>query len=82
MGGPLALVRDGDMIELDVEARKIHLHVNDAELARRREAWKPPAPKFDRGYGQLFSQQITQANEGCDFRFLHGGRTTPEPEIY
>ena len=81
-GGPLALVRDGDLIELDVEARKIHLHVSDAELARRREAWRPPAPKFDRGYGQLFSQQITQANEGCDFKFLHGGRTTPEPEIY
>jgi len=82
VGGPIALVQTGDLIELDVEARKIHLHVSEAELARRRANWKAPEPQFDRGYGQLFSQQITQANEGCDFKFLHGGRTTPEPAIY
>ena len=82
VGGPFALVQTGDMIELDVEARRIHLHVSEAELAKRRASWKPPEPRFDRGYGQLFGQQITQANEGCDFKFLHGGRTTREPDIY
>ena len=55
VGGPLALVRDGDMIELDVAARRIDMLVSDDELARRRAAWKPPAPKFTRGYGVLFS---------------------------
>ena len=82
LGGPLALVRDGDLIELDVRARKIHLHVPDAELARRRAAWKPPERRFDRGYGNLFLEQITQANEGCDFKFLHAAGPTPEPDIY
>jgi len=82
VGGPLALVRDGDIIELDVPARKIHLRVTDAELAKRRESWRPPDIKFTRGYGELFSQQITQADEGCDFRFLHAAKPTPEPAIY
>jgi len=82
VGGPLAFVKDGDLIELDVEARKIHLKVSDAELAKRKAEWKPPEPKFDRGYGELFCQQMTQAHEGCDFKFLHGGRTTPEPDIF
>jgi dihydroxy-acid dehydratase len=82
LGGPLALVRDGDMIELDVDARRIHLDVSEMELGHRRVQWKPPAPRFDRGYGALFCQQMTQANEGCDFQFLHGGRTTPDPDIY
>ena len=81
-GGPLAFVRDGDLIELDVGARKIHLRVSDDELARRREKWKPPAGKFARGYGKLFCDETTQAHEGCDFRFLHAGRPTPEPDIY
>jgi len=82
LGGPLALVRDGDVIEIDVQARRIHLHVNEAELERRRLDWKPPTPRFERGYGQLFLNQITQANEGCDFKFLHAGKATPEPDIY
>jgi dihydroxy-acid dehydratase len=82
VGGPLALVRDGDLIELDVEARKIHLRVSDAELARRREQWKPPAARFDRGYGHLFVHETTQAHEGCDFKFLRAGHPTPEPDIY
>lgn len=82
VGGPLALVRDGDLIDLDVEARRIHLRVNDEELARRRETWKPPAARFDRGYGELFVRETTQAHEGCDFRFLHAGLPTPEPDIY
>jgi dihydroxy-acid dehydratase len=82
VGGPIALVRDGDVIELDVAARKIHLKVSDGELARRRENWKPPEARFGRGYGQLFVHETTQADEGCDFKFLHAGKRTPEPEIY
>jgi dihydroxy-acid dehydratase len=82
VGGPLALVRDGDRIELDVKTRRIHLHVSESELATRRAAWKPPEPRFERGYGQLFVDQITQAHEGCDFKFLHSGKPTPEPDIF
>jgi dihydroxyacid dehydratase/phosphogluconate dehydratase len=83
LGGPIALVRDGDLIELDVRARKLQLDVSEAELARRRAEWKPPAPKFDRGYGKLFCQECTQAHEGCDFKFLHAtGKPAAEPDIY
>jgi dihydroxy-acid dehydratase len=81
-GGPLALVRDGDLIELDVEARKLELKVSDAELATRRAAWKKPAPRFVRGYGVLYQQHITQADQGCDFDFLEGTAPTAEPEIH
>ena len=81
-GGPLALVRDGDEIELDVPARRLTLHVPDAEIARRRAAWQPPAPKYVRGYGALYLRHMTQANEGCDFDFLARGGTTPDPEIH
>jgi dihydroxy-acid dehydratase len=81
-GGPLALVRDGDLIELDVDARKIELKVSDAELAARRAAWKKPAPRFVRGYGVLYQQHITQADQGCDFDFLEGTAPTAEPEIH
>jgi dihydroxy-acid dehydratase len=81
-GGPLALVRDGDLIELDVEARKLELKVSDAELATRRAAWKKPAPRFERGYGMLYQQHITQADQGCDFDFLEGTAPTAEPEIH
>ena len=82
VGGPLAFVRDGDVIELDVPGRKIHLRVSDEELARRRETWRPPEPRFDRGYGEMFCRQTTQAHEGCDFKFLHAGKPTPEPGIF
>jgi dihydroxy-acid dehydratase len=82
VGGPLALVRTGDPIELDVPARRLDLMVSADELARRRAAWRAPPPKYQRGYGALFSQHITQANEGCDFRFLEGTAPTPEPEIH
>jgi len=81
-GGPIALVQDGDRIELDVEARKIHLHVDDAELARRREKWQPPAPHFTRGYGQIFAKHVTQAHQGCDFDFLADDHMVSEPEIH
>jgi dihydroxy-acid dehydratase len=82
VGGPLALVRSGDPIELDVPARKLNLQVGEDELARRRAAWTAPRPKFQRGYGALFSAHITQANEGCDFSFLEGTAPTEEPEIH
>jgi dihydroxy-acid dehydratase len=82
VGGPLALVQDGDVIELDVAARKLMLHVGDEELEKRRADWRAPTPKYSRGYGALFLQHITQANEGCDFDFLGAGPPTPEPEIH
>jgi dihydroxy-acid dehydratase len=82
VGGPLALVQTGDEIEIDVAARKIHLHVSDEELARRRAAWKEPPPHFQRGYGAMYSQHIGQADEGCDFDFLGGTAPTAEPEIH
>jgi dihydroxy-acid dehydratase len=82
-GGPLALVQDGDLIELDVEARKLHLHVSDAELARRRALWVKPGRRYTRGYGMLLEEHITQADQGCDFTFLHHqDEPTPDPEIH
>ena len=82
IGGPLALVRDGDLIEVDVPNRRIHWHVAAEEIERRRAAWKPAEPRFTRGYGKLFSDEVTQANEGCDFKFLHHGPPQAEPEIF
>jgi dihydroxy-acid dehydratase len=82
VGGPLALVRDGDRIELDVPARKLQLLVDDAELARRRAQWKMPKPAFTRGFGTLYLKHVTQADKGCDFDFLEGGAATAEPEIH
>jgi dihydroxy-acid dehydratase len=82
VGGPLALVRDGDVIELDVEARRISVAVSDEELEKRRADWQQPPAKYGRGYGALYLQHITQANEGCDFDFLEAGPPTPEPEIH
>jgi dihydroxy-acid dehydratase len=82
VGGPLAFVQTGDEIEIDVAARRIHLHVSDEELARRRAAWKPPAPHYVRGYGAMFSTHIGQADEGCDFDFLAGKGQIAEPEIH
>jgi len=82
VGGPLALVHDGDLIELDIPARKLHLKVSDVELARRRAAWKRPSPRYERGFGALYQQHITQADQGCDFDFLEGTAPTVEPEIH
>jgi dihydroxy-acid dehydratase len=86
VGGPLALVRDGDRIELDVPARKLQLLVDDAELARRRAAWKTPPPKFTRGFGVLYLKHIQQADKGCDFDFLepdgNAQEQGTEPEIH
>ncbi len=83
VGGPLAFVRDGDTIELDVPNRRLHLVVSDEELARRKDDWSPPPPPLSRGYGKLFEDEVTQANEGCDFRFLEDdGSVTPDPEMH
>jgi len=82
VGGPLALVATGDEIEIDVANRRIHLHVGEEELARRRSAWRPPEPRYGRGYGAMFSAHIGQADEGCDFDFLQAGAAIPEPEIH
>jgi dihydroxy-acid dehydratase len=81
-GGPLALVRDGDLIELDVAARKLELKVGEAELARRRAAWTPRAPHYARGYGAAFLRHVTQADKGCDLDFLHHGAPTPDPDTH
>ncbi|MGE3450782.1 MAG: L-arabinonate dehydratase [Burkholderiales bacterium] len=81
-GGPLALVRDGDRILLDVSARRLELLVDEAELARRRAAWTAPAPRYSRGFGALYLAHVTQADEGCDFDFLEAGAATPDPEIH
>jgi len=82
VGGPLALVQDGDTIELDVPARRLTLRVSDEELSRRRERWTPPPAIYPRGYGMLYSKHVTQADEGCDFDFLMGTREIGEPEIH
>ena len=81
IGGPLALVRTGDLIEVDVEARQLNLLVAEDELARRRAEWQPKPPP-PRGYGRLFAAHIQQAHEGCDFDFLLGTDPLPEPEIH
>jgi dihydroxy-acid dehydratase len=82
LGGPLALVQDGDEIALDVPARRLELRVEEGELGRRRAAWKPPAPPYARGFGALFARHVTQADKGCDFDFLEGTAPVPEPEIH
>jgi len=73
IGGTLALVQNGDTIEIDVQGRRLHLAVSDDELAKRRAAWQPGKPVADRGYAKLFIDHVTQADEGCDFDFLQGG---------
>jgi dihydroxy-acid dehydratase len=79
VGGPLALVRTGDTITLDVEARTLQLNVDDEELERRRAEWTPPPARYERGYGALYNEQITQADTGCDFEFLARPGKVPDP---
>ncbi|MDF2998408.1 MAG: dihydroxy-acid dehydratase, partial [Xanthobacteraceae bacterium] len=81
-GGPLALVEDGDIIEIDVAERRLDLLVPEEELARRRAAWREPPPYYSRGYGAMFATHVTSADEGCDFDFLGPAGETPEPKIY
>jgi dihydroxy-acid dehydratase len=80
VGGPLALVQDGDLITLDVAERRLHLEVTDEELRRRKQAWTPPEKIFERGYGALYSEHIGQADQGCDFDFLARSGATVEPD--
>jgi dihydroxy-acid dehydratase len=82
VGGPLALVKTGDLIELDVGRRELNLKVSADEMQRRKAAWRRPERKYERGYGAVFSQHVRQADEGCDFDFLEGTAPTPEPEIH
>jgi dihydroxy-acid dehydratase len=82
VGGPLALIRTGDTITLDVPAQSLHVHLSEEELTARRDAWQPPSPRFSRGYGKLVVQHIQQADKGCDFDFLCGTAPTAEPEIH
>jgi dihydroxy-acid dehydratase len=82
VGGPLAFVRDGDLIRLDVPGRRLDLLVDDPEMDRRRAAWRPAEPRYARGWTRLYIDNVTQADEGCDVRFLEGTEATPEPDIY
>jgi dihydroxy-acid dehydratase len=82
VGGPLALVQNGDIIELDVPARRLTLQVADDELARRRSEWKPRPAQYPRGFGRLYSQHVRQADQGCDFDFLEGTAPIADPEIH
>lgn len=84
VGGPLALVRTGDIIRVDVQQRTIHLEVTDDELSRRRALWVQPPPRFERGYGHMFTTHILQADQGCDMDFLltQAGENPGEPDIF
>ncbi len=84
IGGPLCLVKTGDMIEVNVPNRTINMLVSDEELAARRAAWTPPAPRYERGYGWMYVNHVTQADKGCDFDFLETqfGAPVKEPEIF
>jgi dihydroxy-acid dehydratase len=82
IGGPLALVKTGDLIELDVDKKALNLKISDEEMAKRKAAWKRPPIKYERSYGAIFSRHVKQANEGCDFDFLEGTAPTSEPEIH
>jgi len=84
VGGPLAFVQTGDMVTVDVEARKIHLEISDEEMERRKAAWVQPPARFERGFGWMYSNHILQADEGCDFDFLQKGFGAPngEPDIF
>jgi dihydroxyacid dehydratase/phosphogluconate dehydratase len=81
-GGPLAFVHDGDVVELDVPARRLTLRVPDDELARRRASWTPREVAYPRGFGYMYARHVTQANRGCDFDFLEGVAPIAEPEIH
>ncbi len=83
VGGPLALVRNGDTISVDINKRKIELIISDEEMAERQAAWIPPAEKYPRSYTKMYMDHVTQANDGCDFDFLeYTDEEVPEPEIH
>jgi dihydroxy-acid dehydratase len=81
-GGPLALVREGDRISLDLRNHRLDLLISDEEMHARRAQWQKPTPRYERGYGALYLERVTQANLGCDFDFLSTRAPTPEPEIH
>ena len=81
VGGPLALIKTGDMVDIDVPARSLNMRVSEAELAARRAAWMPPAQRYERSYALLYQKHVSQADRGCDFDFLEG-RGAPEPPIF
>ncbi|MBP0482677.1 L-arabinonate dehydratase [Sagittula salina] len=83
IGGPLALIETGDLIELDIPRRRLNVLISDEELAVRRANWTPPAPRYERGYGHVYTKHVEQADKGCDFDFLRTdfGGPVPEPEI-
>ncbi|MCZ7488796.1 L-arabinonate dehydratase [Rhizobium rhizogenes] len=84
IGGPLALLKSGDIVRLDLPQRRLDMLVSDEELASRRAAWQAPPPRYERGYGYIFSKHVSQADQGCDFDFLQTdfGRSAGEPDIY
>jgi dihydroxy-acid dehydratase len=84
VGGPLALLKTGDIVRLDLPQRRLDMLVSEEEIAQRRAAWQAPAPRYERGYGYLFSKLVIQADQGCDFDFLQTdfGRTAGEPDIF
>ncbi|WP_353394472.1 L-arabinonate dehydratase [Ruegeria sp. HU-ET01832] len=83
VGGPLALIETGDIIEVDIPRRSLRVDLSEEDLASRRSAWAPPPPRYERGYGKMFSEHIEQADKGCDFDYLRTdfGAEVPEPEI-
>jgi dihydroxyacid dehydratase/phosphogluconate dehydratase len=82
VGGPLAALRTGDLVTVNVRERAINAHLSDAEISERLKSWSPPPRVFARGYNRLFAQHVRQAHEGCDFDFLEGTDPVPEPEIH
>ena len=82
VGGPLAALRTGDLVTVNVRERAINAHLSEAEIAERLKSWSPPPRVFARGYNRLFAQHVRQAHEGCDFDFLEGTDPVPEPEIH
>ena len=83
IGGPLALIKNGDIIEVDIPERKLNVYISENELSNRREKWKEPEPRYERGYGYIYSKHIEQADKGCDFDFLKSdfGSAVKQPEI-
>ncbi|WP_421461485.1 L-arabinonate dehydratase [Agrobacterium tumefaciens] len=84
VGGPLALLKTGDIVRLDLPQRRLDMLVSEEEIAQRRAAWQAPPPRYERGYGYIFAKHVTQADAGCDFDFLQTdfGRTAGEPDIF
>src|SRR5699024_8375426 len=84
VGGPLALVRTGDIITLDIDSRLLNVEISKEEMEKRKQDWEKPQPRYERGYGWMFLEHILQANEGCDFDFLETSFGSPvkEPEIH